>query len=210
MEFFSIHMVPGGGIEPTTLSLEGFCSSTELPGQEKVSSLQEIRYQIGIFNKYFSERRIVRMERKSNRFIFSFSHLLLLFFRDSLRMRKRSRSIKIVDSIDIDDLPPLFPELIADDHSDACDYQVGLSREHRICESYDIPEWDDTIDHEGIDDTKIEAHEEKDKKCHHQEHVIESFHRFWGLQVHSIMVRHEKQMFMSIILYCCLFRRYDF
>lgn len=26
-------MVPGGGIEPTTLSLEGFCSSTELPGQ---------------------------------------------------------------------------------------------------------------------------------------------------------------------------------
>ena len=27
-------MVPGGGIEPTTLSLEGFCSSTELPGQD--------------------------------------------------------------------------------------------------------------------------------------------------------------------------------
>jgi hypothetical protein len=26
-------MVPRGGIEPTTLSLEGFCSSTELPGQ---------------------------------------------------------------------------------------------------------------------------------------------------------------------------------
>ena len=34
-------MVPGGGIEPTTLSLEGFCSSTELPGQntEKLSIL---------------------------------------------------------------------------------------------------------------------------------------------------------------------------
>jgi hypothetical protein len=28
-----IQMVPGEGIEPTTLSLEGFCSSTELPGQ---------------------------------------------------------------------------------------------------------------------------------------------------------------------------------
>ena len=28
-------MVPETGIEPVTLSLEGFCSSTELPGLEK-------------------------------------------------------------------------------------------------------------------------------------------------------------------------------
>ena len=30
-----IRVVPEGGIEPTTLSLEGFCSSTELPGRSK-------------------------------------------------------------------------------------------------------------------------------------------------------------------------------
>jgi len=29
-----IQMVPETGIEPVTLSLEGFCSSTELPGLE--------------------------------------------------------------------------------------------------------------------------------------------------------------------------------
>lgn len=34
-----IQMVPETGIEPVTLSLEGFCSSTELPGLE--SKLRE-------------------------------------------------------------------------------------------------------------------------------------------------------------------------
>ena len=32
-----IQMVPETGIEPVTLSLEGFCSSTELPGQKNWS-----------------------------------------------------------------------------------------------------------------------------------------------------------------------------
>ncbi len=35
-------MVPGGGIEPTTLSLEGFCSSTELPGHRTAESIFRI------------------------------------------------------------------------------------------------------------------------------------------------------------------------
>ncbi len=42
-------MVPETGIEPVTLSLEGFCSSTELPGQKQ------------------SSERISRKEKKSNR-----------------------------------------------------------------------------------------------------------------------------------------------
>lgn len=118
------------------------------------------------------------MVRKSNRFLSACFSLLLLVFRDFFRMPNGSRSIEIVDSIDIDDLPPLLPELIADDHRDTSDYHVCFSGEHHIRESYDLSERDDTIDNEGIDDTKIETHEEENKKCHHQEHVIESFHRF--------------------------------
>lgn len=40
VESFLKHMVPGGGIEPTTLSLEGFCSSTELPGRKNPENLR--------------------------------------------------------------------------------------------------------------------------------------------------------------------------
>ena len=46
---FMIQMVPRGGIEPTTLSLEGFCSSTELPGHKKFFCLEFLDFDNFLF-----------------------------------------------------------------------------------------------------------------------------------------------------------------
>ena len=144
----------------------------------KVISLQETGIRL-IFFMYFYEGRIARMVRKSNRFLVSLFCLFFLFFCDFFCASSGIWTIKIIHLVDIDNLPPLPTEIIPHDDRDSSNYQVCLSREHHVCESYDIPERDDTIDDERIDDTEIEAHEEEDKECHHQEHIIESFHSIW-------------------------------
>ena len=96
---FMIQMVPRGGIEPTTLSLEGFCSSTELPGH--ISDREE---------------RIVRNSRKSNRFLYLFFFRTSLFYDSSSTLCCRY-SIEIVDLIYVDDLPPLLRHEVSYDRS---------------------------------------------------------------------------------------------
>lgn len=196
MEFFLESMVPGGGIEPTTLSLEGFCSSTELPGQEILKICKLHRYKNVFLDyvylytltskkffclefldfEYFSERRIARKGRKSNRFLVSLSWLLLFFFGDFLRASSRLWPIEIIYLVHIDDLPPLLPEEVSDDQGNSAHDQVCLAREHHVSEPYDLPEWDNVMDDEWVDDAEIEREEEWDKECHHQEHIVEAFH----------------------------------
>ena len=72
---FRNQMVPGGGIEPTTFSLEGYCSSTELPGRivhvAKIEQLTESDDQKNILI-IFCMRRIVKKLYKSNGYSLSF------------------------------------------------------------------------------------------------------------------------------------------
>lgn len=66
-------MVPGGGIEPTTLSLEGFCSSTELPGH---TNMRENSKKYGEVKKLFHKNPLPSSyERKSPNHLYSMRSL---------------------------------------------------------------------------------------------------------------------------------------
>ncbi len=190
-------MVPRGGIEPTTLSLEGFCSSTELPGQKimkycrfhrqknlflghlhlsKFPAKKFFFLEIFVFDYFFSEERIVRKTFLSNRIL----QLYLLF--GSFPDRRYPCSsfltlIEVVDTIDIDDLPPSLTEEISKCTSEEAYSNIEYTRHHHTEKPVDVRYRYDTVAYEYDKARKINKKWYKDEKHYHQENIKSTFHR---------------------------------
>ena len=149
-----IQMVPRGGIEPTTLSLEGFCSSTELPGHKILKILEFLDFD----DFLFCEERIVRNSRKSNRFLYLFFFRTPLFYNSSSTLCCR-HSIEIVNFIYINNLPPFLCHVISDDYRYDHDKSKCFSRHGDIGEAYDRVAIHDLVIDETIDRREIESRE---------------------------------------------------
>lgn len=111
--------------------------------------------------------------RKSNRFQY------LDWLRNFFSRFWFLRLIEIVDSIDIDDLPPLFREVISDDSSDQDDDRPGERRHGTLCEWDHSISSDDPIVDEWVDRREIESRYDDRGEDHHEEVVVGFFHAIW-------------------------------
>ena len=84
--------------------------------------------------------------------------------------------IKIIYSIDIDDLPPFLPEKISTDGSGTSYKKVCLIRHKNIGYGDEVLKRDDTISDEYYKGAKIDHSCNDNKKYHHKKKIEKTFH----------------------------------